>query len=81
MKKINIQIDKDREKNLSHLKNRRDEIFHLDEEFAISRDVLGMRLLITHLEEGLIVELEVPFTEEFAVEKVKMDKDQMVAGK
>ncbi|WP_158856040.1 hypothetical protein [Lunatibacter salilacus] len=74
--KDNIQKGKDREKNLSHLRNRGEEIFHLDKELAFSRDEKGKRLLITHLDKGLIVELDVPFDEEFAVEMVKMDKDR-----
>lgn len=74
--KDNIQKEKEREKNLSHLKNRREEIFHLDKELAFSRDEKWMRLFITHLDKGFIVELDVPFNEELAVKKVKMDKDR-----
>jgi len=70
------QKEKDREIVLSHLRSKPEEIFHVDEQFAFSRDEKGKRLLITHLDHGLIVEVEVPFTEEFAVEKVKMDKDR-----
>jgi len=70
------QQDKDREKTLSHLRSMPEEIFHLDRELAFTRDEKRKRLHITHLDRGITVEVEVPFKEDFAVEKVKMDKDR-----
>jgi len=72
----NTQNSIDREKVLSNLRSRPEEIFHIDKELAFSRDAKGKRLFITDLDHGLIVEVDVPFTEEFAVGKVKMDKDR-----
>jgi hypothetical protein len=75
-KKTKVRAAQDREENLLNLKNKPEEVFHLDEELAFSRDKRANRLLLTDLNRGLITELDVPFTEEFAVEKVKMDKDR-----
>jgi hypothetical protein len=76
IKKSKITVANDRENNLRNLRSKPEEVFHLDKEFAFSRDLRANRLLLTDLNKGLTAELEVPFTEEFAVEKVKMDKDR-----
>lgn len=70
------QHDKDREKTLSNLRSMPEEIFHLNKELAFTRDEKWKRLHITHLDRGITVEVEVPFTEDLAVEKIKVDKDR-----
>lgn len=75
-KNTRLPTANDREENLRNLRSKPEEVFHLDKELAFSRDLRANRLLLTDLNKGLTAELEVPFTEEFAVEKVKMDKDR-----
>lgn len=72
----NSKKKKDREKTLSTLRGRPEEIFHQDKELAFSRDKKWKRLLVTHLDRSLTAEVEVPFLENFAVQKVKVDKDR-----
>jgi hypothetical protein len=68
--------EKSRENVIALLKSGSEEVFHHDKELAFLRDRNQERLLIVDLDKRLIVELEVPFEEAFAVEKIKVDKNR-----
>lgn len=72
----NIWKVRSRQNILELLKSRPEDVFHLSKELAFLRDNDRKRLLISDLDRSLIVELEVPFAEHFAVEKIKLDKDR-----